>query len=132
MIPLYPPRQGDPRLQIVKWRSLVHLVSQEKEEAPRTRSLSTITFLSSTRKHSTTSQQAFSLTRKKSTEVRSSSLERRRPSAPSLIDLRRFLPNIIHHRRRASSKVIVDEGGRSIHGKEMIYCRRLWLYYLMK
>lgn len=119
MIPLYPPRQGDPHIRLVKWKSLVHLVSHtsEDQEAPRVRSLSTIVFMPSSRKHSTVSQQAFS-TRKKSTEVRSSSLERRRPSAPSLTDLRRFLPDIIHHRSRSSSNVLDDAQRKQSSGQK--------------
>jgi hypothetical protein len=111
MIPLYPPRQGDPRIRLGKWKSLVNLVAHMQddhiEEAPRVRSVSTIVFMPSGRKHSTSSQQALS-TRKRSTEGKPSSLERRRPSAPSLSDLKRFLPDIIQHRSRSSSNVLGD------------------------
>lgn len=117
MIPLYPPRQGDPSLRLVKWRSLVQLVhhSHDEEQAdsdenrPRIRSLSTIVFLPNSRKHSSSSNHNLAVRKKSESAIgtSSSSLERRRPSAPSLTDLRRFLPNIIH--RTKSSSSIKDE-----------------------
>jgi hypothetical protein len=119
MIPLYPPRQGDPHLRkLVKWRSLVQLVSHsriEEEDTPRVRSHSTVVFFPTSRKHSSSSQNALAVRKKSDSAIgglaRSSSVERRRPSAPVLTDLRRFLPTLKHRSRSTASIQDGDEDG---------------------